>query len=170
MKNKIARLLAVPAILASGVAFAQAPPASVGIEQALPPAQAQKRTILLGGLVGFGPQYEGSDDYEPAFGPLASVRWSEGYGVSLGPSTMRTYQLRGDLLPSRHWNFGPLLQRRPGRDNVDDDRVDNLSDIDAAWEAGVHFGYRLLIDPRNPASTLGINIQAAADISDESNG
>ena len=83
---------------------------------------------------------------------------------------MRSYQLRGDLLPSRNWSFGPLLQRRPGRSGVDDPRVDNLSDIDPAWEAGAHFGYRLGIDPNNPATTLGINIQAAADISDESNG
>ena len=102
--------------------------------------------------------------------PIASIRWAEGYGVSLGPSTMRTYQLRGDLLPSRNWSFGPLLQRRDGRQGVDDPRVDNLSDIDPAWEAGAHFGYRLGIDPNNPVTTLGINIQAAADISDESNG
>ncbi|MBL8659423.1 MAG: MipA/OmpV family protein [Rhodospirillales bacterium] len=127
-------------------------------------------TVLLGALVGFGPQYEGSDDYEPAFGPVASVRWAEGYAASLGPSTMRTYQLRADVLPSRSWHFGPLLQRRQGRKGVDDNRVDDLENIDAAWEAGLHFGYHLGIDPSNPASTIGINIQAAADVSNTSNG
>lgn len=162
--------LAAPVVFWAHLALAQAPPPSVGIEGDNTPPQARGMTVLLGALVGFSPQYEGSDDYEPAFGPLASVRWANGYGISLGPSTMRTYQIRADLLPSRNWHLGPLLQRRPGRKGVDDNRVDNLENIDAAWEAGAHFGYRLGIDPNNVASTLGINIQAAADVSDTSNG
>jgi outer membrane scaffolding protein for murein synthesis (MipA/OmpV family) len=174
MNSKLALVFAAAAATASQVALAQTPPASVGIEaapeEAQAPAQAQGPRIVLGGLVGFAPDYEGSNNYEFAAAPLASIRWAQGYGVSLGPSTMRSYQLRADLLPSRNWSFGPLLQARPGRDGVDDPRVDNLSDIDRAWEAGAHFGYRLGIDPNNPATTLGINIQAAADISDESNG
>ena len=163
-------LVVTAAAMASHVALAQTPPGSVGIEQAPAAAPAQGTRILLGGIVGVAPDYEGSNDYVAAVAPIASVRWAEGYGVSLGPSTMRTYQLRGDLLPSRNWSFGPLLQRRSGRGGVDDPRVDNLSDIDPAWEAGGHFGYRLGIDPNNPVTTLGINIQAAADISDESSG
>lgn len=170
MNNRRAWALATPVLLAANIALAQTPPPSVGIEEGAPPAQAGKTAILLGGLVGFGPQYEGSNDYEPAFGPIASVRWADGYAASLGPSTMRSYQLRADVLPSRNWQFGPLLQRRQGRKGVDDNRVDNLENIDAAWEAGVHFSYRLGIDPRNPASTLGINFQVAADVSDTSNG
>jgi outer membrane protein len=178
MNYKTALVLAAAAATASQVALAQTPPASVGIEaapeaapgKAQAQAQAPGTRIVVGGIVGFAPDYEGSNNYEFAAAPIASIRWAEGYGVSLGPSTMRSYQLRGDVLPSRNWSFGPLLQRRPGRDGVDDPRVDNLSDIDPAWEAGAHFGYRLGIDPNNPATTLGINIQAAADISDESNG
>lgn len=167
---KWAMALAIPAVLAADLALAQAPPPSVGIEGDNSLSQARRTTVMLGALVGFAPQYEGSEDYEPAFGPLASVRWAEGYGVSLGPSTMRSYQIRAELLPSRNWHLGPLLQRRPGRKGVDDNQVDNLENIDAAWEAGAHFGYRLGIDPNNVASTLGINIQAAADVSDTSNG
>lgn len=177
MKYKMALVLAATAAAIAGeaathAARAQTPPGSVGIEEApavVPATQAGPR-IVVGAIGGFAPDYEGSNDYEFAAAPLASIRWAQGYGASLGPSTMRTFQLRGDLLPSRNWTFGPLLQRRGGRDGVDDPRVDNLSDIDPAWEAGAHFGYRLGIDPNNPVTTLGINIQAAADISDESNG
>jgi outer membrane scaffolding protein for murein synthesis (MipA/OmpV family) len=171
MKYKAFLALAVPAILAADLALAQTPPGSVGVEET-PPAAAKGGgpRILVGAIAGLAPDYEGSNDYEAAFAPLASIRWAEGYGVSLGPSTMRTYQLRADLLPSRNWSFGPLLQRRGGRSGVDDPRVDNLSDIDPAWEAGAHFGYRLGIDPADPVTTLGINLQAAADVSDESNG
>ena len=172
MKHSSALVLALPAMVAAHVALAQTPPGSVGIEEApaAAPLPAGGTRILLGGLAGFAPDYEGSNDYQAVFAPLASIRWAEGYGVSLGPSSMRTYQLRADLLPSRSWTFGPLLQRRGGRSGVDDPRVDNLSDIDPAWEAGAHFGYRLGIDPNNPVTTLGINVQGAADISDESNG
>ncbi len=170
MGNNRVWVLAAPIVLAAHIAVAQTPPPSVGLEGGYSPTPAGGPTILLGALVGFGPQYEGSDDYEPAFGPIASARWAKGYGISLGPSTMRTYQLRADVLPSRNWHFGPLLQRRQGRKGVDDNQVDNLENIDAAWEAGAHFGYQLGIDPNNPASTLGINIQAAADVSDTSNG
>lgn len=170
MKYKSGLVLAAAAATASQVALAQTPPGSVGVEEAPAVTQPQGPRILVGGIVGMAPDYEGSNDYKAAFAPLASIRWAEGYGVSLGPSTMRTYQLRADLLPSRNWTFGPLLQRRGDRKGVDDPRVDNLSDIDPAWEAGAHFGYRLGIDPNNPATTLGINLQAAADISDESNG
>lgn len=170
MKRRWSWLLAAPLLILAHVALAQTPPPSVGIEGDITPAPASKRTILLGALVGFGPQYEGSDDYEPAFAPIVTARWGKGYGVALGPSTMRTYQLRADVLPSRNWHFGPLLQRRQGRKGVDDDRVDDLENIDAAWEAGAHFGYRLGIDPGNPATTLGINMQAVADVSDTSNG
>ncbi|HYN39009.1 MAG TPA: MipA/OmpV family protein, partial [Rhodospirillales bacterium] len=161
MNYKTALVLAAVAATASQVALAQTPPASVGIEAApeAAPAKAQAKgsgtRIVVGGVIGFAPDYEGSNNYEFAAAPIASIRWAEGYGVSIGPSTMRTYQLRGDLLPSRNWSFGPLLQRRDGRQGVDDPRVDNLSDIDPAWEAGAHFGYRLGIDPNNPATTLG---------------
>ena len=170
MHNKAAWALVTPFVLAANVALAQTPPPSVGIEGDNAATRTGKTTVVLGALVGAGPQYEGSSDYGPAFGPIANVRWAGGYGVSLGPSTMRTYQLRADVLPSRNWHLGPLLQRRQGRKGVDDNQVDNLENIDAAWEAGVHFGYRLGIDPSNPASTLGINMQVAADVSDTNNG
>jgi outer membrane protein len=170
MKKNRAWILAVALLLPSTYATAQTAPPSSGIEQAPPPAQAGKTSVFIGGLVGFSPQYEGSDDYEAAFAPLASVRTSGGYGASLHPSTMRTYQLRADVLPSRTWSFGPLIQYRPARKHVDDNRVNNLQNIDGAWEAGAHFGYHLGIDPQNPATSLGINLQFAADVSDTSNG
>ncbi|MGZ9033491.1 MAG: hypothetical protein ACXW25_03640, partial [Rhodospirillales bacterium] len=93
MNYKSALVLAATAVMASQGAVAQTPPGSVGIEAepvvAPTAAPAAGPRVLVGGLVGFAPDYEGSNDYEAAAAPLASIRWAEGYGVSLGPSTMR---------------------------------------------------------------------------------
>lgn len=98
MKYKMALVLAATAAAMAGeaathAALAQTPPGSVGIEEApavVPATQAGPR-ILVGAIGGFAPDYEGSNDYEFAAAPLASIRWAEGYGASLGPSTMRTF-------------------------------------------------------------------------------
>lgn len=110
------------------------------------------------------PDYEGSDDYEPF--PTLGVRaaWGDGYLVQLGPSTLRALQLRANIVPGGRFQAGPLLNFRPERDDVDNDRVDDLDDVDNAFELGGFLGYiHRLQGPRG--ATVGANFQFAADVS-----
>jgi hypothetical protein len=66
--------------------------------------------------------------------------------------------------------LGQLLQRRGGRSGSTTPGSTTFPTSTRRGRPAPHFDYRLGIDPDNPFTTLGINIQAAADISDESNG
>jgi outer membrane protein OmpA-like peptidoglycan-associated protein/outer membrane scaffolding protein for murein synthesis (MipA/OmpV family) len=98
---------------------------SAGIEQS-----------ILGLGVGYAPDYEGSNEYEPVPLLQARVNWRQGYFLSfLGNS------LRANVIPSRNWHLGPLLRYRMERDDVEDDEVDDMKKVDAAVELGAFGGY-----------------------------
>lgn len=84
----------------------------------------------LGAGVGLAPDYEGSEDYEAVPMLYARTSWGDGDYLMLSGT-----QLRWNLLNDRI-EFGPLLQWRPERDDVDSDQVDNLKKVDDAFEAG----------------------------------
>jgi outer membrane protein OmpA-like peptidoglycan-associated protein/outer membrane scaffolding protein for murein synthesis (MipA/OmpV family) len=91
---------------------------------------------LLGLGVGFAPDYEGSNEYEPVPLLQARINWRQGYFLSfLGNS------LRANLVPSHNWHLGPLLRYRMERDDVEDDEVDDMKKVDAAVEVGAFGGY-----------------------------
>lgn len=87
-----------------------------------------KASLGLG--VGMAPDYEGSEDYTAVPLVFARVGWDDGDYV----------MLKGTQLKWNLWNdqleFGPLLQYRAERDDVDNDQVDAMDDIDDAIEAG----------------------------------
>ncbi len=123
----------------------------------------------LGAGVGLGPDYEGSEDYEPFPSLRLKAAWGDGYFVDLGGSTLRAFQLRGNVVPGGRFQAGPLLNFRPERDDVDNDRVDDLDDVDNAFEIGGFFGYIHRFQGAR-APSLGANFQFAADVSDAHNG
>lgn len=88
--------------------------------------------------VGFAPDFEGSEDYDPI--PILSVRAEfENFRVELNG-------LNGgvDVSPFKRWEFGPAFSFRFGRDDdVDNDVVAMLREIDEAFEIGFFVGYRL---------------------------
>ena len=113
--------------------------------------------------VGLVPDYEGSDDYEPF--PTLGVKaaWGDGYFVQLGGSTLRALQLRGNVVPGGRFQAGPLANFRVERDDVDNDRVDDLDDVDNALELGGFIGYvHQYSGPQG--ATVGANFQFAADV------
>ncbi len=143
-----------------------------------PMASAQTGSVkwTLGAGVGVSPDYEGSEDYEPVPVLNARVAWQEGYFVQLGPSTLRALQLRANILPREgsalgpgNFQFGPLANYRPERDDVDNDRVDDLKKVDAAMELGAFVGYAFNLQG-DPRTSLGINFQFAADVTDSHGG
>ena len=103
------------------------------------------------GLIGLGagasPDYEGSDYTEAVPVIFGNYTWDSGRSVSLGgaPSTGRAARLSTNLLASGSgpkWELGPLLQFRMERDDVDNNRVDNMSKVKSTAEAGALVGFR----------------------------
>ena len=93
-------------------------------------AWAAKGTVGLG--LGMAPDYEGSDDNEAVPMFMGNYVYDSGRSISLmGP------KLKANLLASRKVRFGPVLNYRAGRSDVDNNKVDDMSNIDAAFEAGL---------------------------------
>ncbi|GAB5470555.1 MAG: MipA/OmpV family protein [Rhodospirillales bacterium] len=84
--------------------------------------------VALG--VGAAPDYEGSDEYEVIPLPIARVRYGQ-IGVEIEGLGGRV-----DLSPFEGFGFGPAINYRFGRNNVDDPQISQLSDIDNSLEIG----------------------------------
>ena len=112
------------------------------------PEQAEAATAggtvyTLGLGVAFAPDYEGSEDYQAV--PLWNLRAGNLYHPDtflqvLGPT------LRSNLLPDDHWRLGVSGRYQPDYDNVDNSRVQDLKDTDAAGLLGATAGYDFLAE------------------------
>jgi outer membrane protein len=119
------------------------------------PTLAMEHKVGLG--AGVAPDYEGSDDSQGI--PLLMLKGNYDSGRFF--SLLGT-NLKVNFVPSKTYSFGPVLNYRMERDDVDNHRVDAMKDIDAAFEAGVFGG----IDINN--WLLGAEL--LADVSDEHDG
>lgn len=110
----------------------------------------------LGLGVGIVPDYEGSEDY--TFVPILFGRYTYDNGkyVLLYGEKLK-WNLLGDNI-----EFGPLVQYRGERDDVDNDQVDDLDDVDSAIEAGF-----FVTGKSGPWSAT---LEFAADVSGEHDG
>ncbi len=124
-----------------------------------------------GGFIGFGvggaPDYEGSDDYEAVPALFGQYNFASGRYVELGgaPSTGSAARLSFDIVPddwSTTWELGPLLQYRLERDDVGNNRVDDMQKVDDAVEAGAFVGLNI--------GRFSAQLSAAADVSSEHKG
>ncbi len=86
----------------------------------------------------FVPDYEGSEDYDVVPVPFVRIHWQNDRFVELFALT-----LKGNIVPSRTWEFGPILRFSPGRDDVDNSAVDAMRDVDDSLELGAFAAYRL---------------------------
>ena len=107
--------------------------------EALPESQpkAKGTQVQLGLGAGLAPDYEGSSDYKGVPLLYARVAWESGMFLQLEAGS----GLRVNLIPSPNWRLGPVLKYIPARDNVEDNKVDNLEDVDAAVMLGGFAGY-----------------------------
>ncbi len=96
------------------------------------------RGSLIGLGVGYAPDYEGSEDYEPV--PLLRAAYTMKNGMSF---TFFGNTLRFNLVPDGAWNAGLIARYRPERDDVDNDRVDRMKKVDDALELGGFAAYRI---------------------------
>ena len=94
------------------------------------------------GFIGLGaaykPDYEGSDDYEASIAPFGRYNWASGRYVQLGGTqgTERAARLKANILRKEGRDgleLGPVLQYRMKRDDdVDNNKVGNMKEVDAA--------------------------------------
>jgi outer membrane protein len=115
---------------------------------------------LVGAVAVIVPDYEGSDDYTFAAAPLIQYKFS--------PSN-RYVQLIGNklyvnVINHENWEFGPMGIYRLGREDVDDNVVDKMSDVDDSAELGLFFGYATKFN-NNPRHRLNIHLDVTQDVS-----
>ncbi len=92
--------------------------------------------ISIGGGAGMAPDYEGSDDYEFVPIPFARVAFDNGMFV-----TVEGLTAKANLIPSKIWRLGPMYNYRGSRSDVDNNRVDRLSNVSDAHELGAFGGF-----------------------------
>ena len=107
----------------------------------------------LGIGAGFAPDYEGSEDYEAVPLPYARANWASGQYVQL-----LINKIKGNVLPNDTWSFGPMLQYIGSRADVDNNRVDDMQNVDASVMVGAFGGVK--IDRWNAS------IEARQDVAD----
>jgi outer membrane protein len=125
------------------------------------PASAVDLRIGLG--AGIAPDYEGSDDYTGV--PLWNLTASNLYHQDTFVALVGT-SLRSNLLAHPNLRLGLSGQYKPERDDVEDERVDQMRNIDGALMVGVLAGYDF--DPARDRD-LVIELDARADVA-EGNG
>jgi outer membrane protein len=92
--------------------------------------------------VGYRPDYEGSDHYDPhPFGSVA-LRWNDGRSLELrsSQSSGAAVRLSSQLIPHSWLKLGPVVQYRLKRADVQSGRVDAMDNIDGAVEVGGYLG------------------------------
>lgn len=102
------------------------------------------------------PDYEGSEDYTAA--PLLYARYSYGEGSYV---QFHGTELKWNFL-NRDVEFGPLLQYRQERDDVDNNQVDDMDKVDAALAGGFFVTGRV--------DQFSATLKFATDISGEDTG
>lgn len=101
--------------------------------------------------VGVVPDYMGSDDYTAGIAPAGVIK----FGESDRYARLVATELSVNILDSRTWSLGPVVNYRLARDDVDDSAVKLMRDIDGTVEAGVFAGWTWIgeDDPRHRFAT-----------------
>jgi outer membrane protein len=150
----------VGALLSSAPALAQ--PANMGdVIDPVDTAPDQGIRVTLGAGAGVAPDYEGSDYYQPV--PLWNLSVSNLYHPKtyvqvLGP------RLRSNFIPSDHWRLGVAGQFIKKRDDVENNRVDDLESVDASVMLGVVGGYDFIAAPQQD---LILEVEARQDVAND---
>jgi outer membrane scaffolding protein for murein synthesis (MipA/OmpV family) len=88
--------------------------------------------------IAFAPDYEGSEDYAAV--PLWNLRAGNLYHPDTFVQVVGPV-LRSNLLPDDHWRLGISGRYQPDYDNVDNSRVQDIKDTEAAGLLGITVGY-----------------------------
>lgn len=159
-KNDVYRLGAFAAavlfaspVLAQGVSTAPSSVPAVSVDD---DDDEKHWTVGLG--VGIAPDYEGSDDYHGV--PLWLVRYEDFYHKETYAQLFAT-KLSSNFLPDDNWRFGLSAEYVPERDDVDNNRVDDLKDASSSFLVGAILGYEDIIPD---VGLFGAQIDARYDV------
>jgi MipA family protein len=156
-----AGVVLIGALLSSGLALAQ--PASTGGATIEPVdiGPGDRISVIVGAGPGLAPDYEGSSYYQPVpFWNLtvANLYHPKTYVTLIGP------RLRSNFLPDDHWRLGLAGQFIKERDDVHNNKVDDLENVDASVMLGVLGGYDFLADPQNE---LALELELRQDVAND---
>src|SRR4051794_33964053 len=135
---------------AAGPALAQQLPSQIEtpVEAEVPVAKPGLQvSVGLGGA--YLPDYEGSNDYKPT--PLWSLRLGNLYDPETYVSLVGV-TLRSNFIPSEHWRLGVTARYIKDYDNVEDDKVKNVSSTEKALMVGGTVGYDFLAGLKQDAA------------------
>ena len=128
--------IVLAALLASvtAVKAQEVPVSDIGEEQDA--GSGTRWTLGLGALA--YPEYQGSSDYKAA--PLWNIRAQNLYHPNtyvqlLGPI------LTSNLIPDSHFRFGPMAQYIAKRGSVENNKVDDMQNVDPSFMLGAIAGY-----------------------------
>jgi outer membrane protein len=129
MTRSVIAAVAVGALLSFGPTMVRAQDISYGSETAItPPSDRSGWTLGLG--IALVPDYIGSNDYEVV--PVPYLNWQGGQRYF----NLTALTAKGNVLDSEFIEFGPRLQVRRSRDDVHNNRVDDMKSTDTAVELG----------------------------------
>jgi outer membrane protein len=115
--------------------------------------------------VGVVPDYMGSDDYTFGGAPTGLMK----FGSSERYVRLVVTELSMNALDSRTWSFGPVLNFRLARDDVDDSAVGLMRDIDGTAEVGLIGGWTWIGDD-DPRHRFSVTAEFLHDIGDTHEG
>jgi outer membrane protein len=115
--------------------------------------------------VGMVPDYMGSDDYTFAAAPAALFTLGDSHRFVRLVAT----DINVNVIDSPNWSFGPALNYRIGRNNVDDNAVDRMKKIDGTFELGAFGGWTWVGDD-DPRHRFSIGAEFLHDIGGEHDG
>ncbi len=106
------------------------------------------------------PDYVGSDHATFALAPAGRFTFGNNQEIKLVATT-----LSSNLLGHEFLRLGPTVNYRFGRESVDDELVDRMSDIDGTFEIGATFGLDFRNDA-NPRFRFGVLLEYLQDVGD----
>ena len=121
---------------------------------------------FAGGALAIVPDYLGSDDYTVGIAPVLKIHFGRNERYFL---RLLATELSLNVANSKSWSFGPMLNYRIGRDDVDDAVVDLMRDIDGAVEAGAFVGWSW-VGGGDPRQRFNASLQFLNDVSGEHEG
>ncbi len=114
---------------------------------------------------GVVPDYMGSNDYTIGAAPAGLIK----FGSSERFARLLVTELSVNILDSRNWRLGPVLNYRLARDDVDDSAVGRMRDIDGTVEAGVFGGWTWIGDD-DPRHRFTASAEFLSDVGSEHEG
>lgn len=100
-----------------------------------PEEEADDWDFSIGVIGGFGPKFEGSDEYDFFWSPKAKIAWRD--TVILTESSFRVQFRQG------RFRFGPKIKYEKGRSDDDDNDIKGVGDVDPGFSAGAFVKYKV---------------------------